>query len=442
MKRFLSLILVIGMLMAAIMTVTSCKKEEKGKDKSGIGYTIEQDKYLFGMGEMPNLFGGGATDSKATAEMTANLTGAMKAQSYRIWMHLTSVLEREPDSDKVSLKADRVKIYHEYIDKLKAQGITHFTAMSHYYLYPYGFSGGSLGNVIPDPETEDYTRFLNILRECYKLLSAEFPEVVYWEPGNETNSARFIAKQGYLPGGSDIANEDYMYTQKEQAEITTDISYYCNLGLKDNGKGQVTVLSGMVFEGLAAEYFLEDIYLSIESGKFPRGDAAKDTISDNYFEVLNWHPYQFGNSSAGWVENNKKLYAVAQKYGDDGKKVFLTELGIPDRIAAQVPSDKEGNIVWEEYQNNAAEWMVNQFKDIKEHMPFVETVHIFRLFDWKVNVDPALPADSIEKTFGLFTTPNNTTFGPQPKPVAIALLQYFQGESVDITGLYQYSVKK
>ena len=436
MKKFLSVLLICIMSVAAF---ASCDKVTGGK--KGIGYTIEQDKYLFGMGEMPNLGSGGAVDSKATGEMTADLTGALGAQSYRIWMHLTSILQREPGTDNISFRADRLQIYHDYIDKLKATGIEHFTAMSHYYLYPDGFAGGNYGNVIPEPGTEDYARFLDMITECYKLLSAEFPEIIYWEPGNETNSERFIAKQGYMAGGSKVANADYLYTLTEQAQITTDISYYCELGLKATDKGQATVLPGLVFSGLEAEFFLDDIYTSIESGKFPRGNAKKDTEADNYFQVLNWHPYQFGNSSADWIDKNKSLYKVAQKHGDDGKKVFLTELGVPDRIAAQVPVDGEGNILWDEKQDDIALWMVNQFEDIKKHLPWIETVHMFRLFDWKVNVDPALPGDSIEKTFGLYTTPNNTTFGPQPKPVALALFKHFNGENADTAPLYKYSLK-
>ena len=66
---------------------------------------------------------------------------------------------------------------------------------------------------------------------------------------------------------------------------------------------------------------------------------------------------------------------------------------------------------------------------------------MFRLLDWKVNTDPNLPPNSDEFTFGLFTTPNNTTYGCVPKPVALALFKYFNGSKASTAKLYQYEKK-
>ena len=394
--------------------------------------------FLFGIGEMPNFGNGGAVDSMGTPELVSNLTGALGAKSYRLWMHLTSIIDRAPDSDAVSIDPVEAAQYHSFINELKANGVTQIIALSHYYIYPAGYSGNSAGSAIPLPGTDEYTRFLNITENCYALLSAEFPDVKFWEPGNETNSDRFLAKSGYDPNADPSTQTDNVYSETEKAQITTDICYYANLGIKKTSSQESLVLPGMVFNSTVND-FLSDIYISISSGNFPRGDAKKD--KNNYFNILNWHPYQFGYASQDWIDKNVSLYAVAQKYGDNGKKVFFTELGIPDGITAQVPVNNNGVITWDPQQNYIASWMTGQFDAISANMPWVSTVIMFRLLDWKVNTDPNLPPNSDEFTFGLFTTPNNTTYGCVPKPVALALFKYFNGAKASTAKLYQYEKK-
>ena len=374
---------------------------------AGAGYIIDQKDYLFGVQDFPNLFGGGPEDSDVTPDVVSNLSGALGAKSFRLWMSITSVIQRDATDDNVSLIPANVAAYQSVINSLIAEGVTHITVVGNYYLYPYGYTGNSLGNAIPDPTTDydNYRRFLNITENCYKLLATAFPQIEYWEPGNETNSDRYLAMNGYVLGASDAANAPYEFTLQQKAQITTDLCYYTNLGLQTAHLNQITVLPGMVFDNTvtsgnstAVKDFLTDIYTSIKSGGYPRGDAAKDTINNDYFQVLNWHPYQFGASSTTWVNQNLALYAVAQANGDNGKKVFLTELGIPDYVTAQVPVDSNGMIAWTSQQQNIANWMMGQFYAIKANMPWVETVDIFRLFDWKVNVDPSLPANSVPQS--------------------------------------------
>ena len=169
-KKFVAAFLSAVLLVCGLFSSVSCSEK-----KSGPGYTIEQDKYLFGMGEVPSDVVGGATDSKVTMETVATLAGELGVKSFRLWMHITSVCERAEDSNEVRLKTDAVQKFHQFIDLLKDNGVTHFTAMNHYYLYPVGYSA-SAGCVVPDPnlEFEEYVEFMELLRECYRLLAAEF----------------------------------------------------------------------------------------------------------------------------------------------------------------------------------------------------------------------------------------------------------------------------
>lgn len=420
MKRLLIIILTILMTASIVL---GCSPQKKN-------YIIEQDKYLFGLGEMPYM-NGGAVDSKTTPALVADLAGALGIKSYRIWMHLSSVIQREDNSDNISLNQKRVNEFHVFIDSLKANGITHFTAMSHYYIYPYDYSVTS-SNVIPDPDTEYemYLRFLSILEKCYELLSAEFPEIKYWEPGNETNASngRFVAMNGYSESADASTNAPYLYSDSDLAYITADLCYYANRGIKKSNKENMLVLPGMIFSGdMTAGYFLELIYEQIESKWLPTAEKYADTNSDNYFQIINWHPYvgSWRQHDQNWINANKAIYQVAIDHGDNGKKVFLTEVGWQD----------QGNT---DNRNGIATYFVDLFVAIKKEMPWVETVHIFRLVDWETsNLDPS----SIERFFGLFTSPNNVEYGCTPKPAALSLFKYFNGENADSTPLYKYSIK-
>ena len=67
----------------------------------------------------------------------------------------------------------------------------------------------------------------------------------------------------------------------------------------------------------------------------------------------------------------------------------------------------------------------------------METFHTFRMFNWDT---APLEPDSIERFFGLFTSPNSVQ-GASPKPVALALFHYFNGEEADASGLYKYAAE-
>ena len=430
MKKILTGIIAAFLAVCMVFSAVGCTKE---REKTGLGYQIEQEKYLFGMGEVPADVAGGAMDSRVSMEMVADLCGELGVKSFRIWMHLTTICERDAGSDTVRLKADAVEKYQQFIDLLKENGVTHITAMNHYYLYPVGYSA-SAGCVVPDPnlEFEEYVRFMEMLRECYRLLAEAFPDVTYWEPSNETNGAdgRFVAMNGFSEA-EDADNSQYLFSEDDLAYITADMCWYANAGVKASNPDACTVLPGMIFNtngqgAYATALFLQNIYDQIDSRYLPSGEEYADINPDNYFQVLNWHPYvgSWGMPDDTWVQTNKDIYAVAERNGDDGKKVFLTELGWQDQ---NVP----------ENQDLIARAFIATIDLIKEELPWVETFHTFRMFNWDT---APLEPDSIERFFGLFTSPNSVQ-GASPKPVALALFHYFNGEEADASGLYKYAAE-
>jgi hypothetical protein len=96
-----------------------------------------------------------------------------------------------------------------------------------------------------------------------------------------------------------------------------------------------------------------------------------------------------------WVENNNRLYKIAVKHGDAGIKVFLTEYGFPDGGNSRADATQ-------------AEWMVKAYELVRRYMPYVESLHYYRLF-----TDTSRGAD----LYGLMHQPEDG-FGPKAKGLA------------------------
>ena len=59
------------------------------------------------------------------------------------------------------------------------------------------------------------------------------------------------------------------------------------------------------------------------------------------------------------------------------------------------------------------------------------------LFPYVQLYDAGAGVKDMEKTFGIFTSPVEE-MGITPKPAALALFKYFNGEDADTSGLYKY----
>ena len=78
-----------------------------------------------------------------------------------------------------------------------------------------------------------------------------------------------------------------------------------------------------------------------------------------------------------------------------------------------------------------ASFLPSDFKAFREKLPYVETVHIFRLYDW-------MAGPGIEVDFGLFTSPAQTG-GIKPKEKAKALFRLINGKESDMKKIMVYS---
>lgn len=160
-------------------------------------------------------------------------------------------------------------------------------------------------------------------------------------------------------------------------------------GVRKANTGAKVLSSGLMTIALTKTYLTEAYkYITSETNYY------KDTNPDNYFEILNWHPYVFigtnedtrlpystaatwdkENWADTWVKLQKDLYQIAADYGDGDTPVWFTEFGISDCTG----TDKS-------YEQNITETMTSirlqdMFDLVEKELDFVNTVIVFRMFD-------------------------------------------------------------
>ena len=392
---------------------------------------FDRTKYFYGAGELASEVGpkNDWRDEGVTMEWTSKTAGAMGTQSQRVWMHLNTVIKRAEKSNDLSLIESECDKYHEYFARLKAAGVQRILVMNHRYIYPYGYNPGTTATV-PEPlkDYEVYKQWLEIYSECYRMLATEFPEIDFWECGNEFDLADFMHKSDY---NQDKNNN--MYTAPEAAAITADLCYAANKGVKSVDNYNFIVLPGL--SQYAQSTFLESIYSAIESKKYPTLEETYVTDPDKYFDVLAWHCYPLNAKSCGgdfenglklFKERGLALYDVAKKHGDGEKRVFLTEIGITEASI--------GDVGLEKTQKDMASYAMRMLDIVENDMPFIETCYWFRYSNCYSRY-----VSEGENNFGIFYSPDDLVNRGKPKPIAIALYKRMHGENADLSPLYWYS---
>ena len=296
--------------------------------------------------------------NRVTIDEVTDLIASLGAKSVRSWNH--SILF---SYDYKTIDKNLTAPYHELYRVMKEKGVEQIIGMDHFHYLPD--NPGVMTTHVPYRDKtpgSDYMVFLDSYEAMWKALAAEFPEIDYWEMGNEMNHDPFLNPIGYTDGSNGVAPFSLM----EKADITTDMMFYASRGIKAANPDAVTILPGMApvdgIYGVMMEHYLERIYQNIESGEYG------STNTDDFFEALAWHLYANSRPDKDWVEVNQRLYAIAQKHGDDGKKVYLTEVGFPD-------SGKQ------EMDETQGEWVKEMYRLAAEELPFVESIHYYRLFN-------------------------------------------------------------
>ena len=422
--------------MFALTVPVGCKNSTTDSSANGKGKgnaylpAFNREAYFYGAGELASEVGpkDDWRDEGVTMEWTSKTAGAMGVGTQRVWMHLNSVIKRAEKSNELSLIQAECDRYHEYFARLKAAGVKRILVMNHRYIYPYGYNPGTSATV-PEPMKDPgiYKEWLEIYTECYRMLATEFPEIDFWECGNEFDLDSFMHKSDY-----NVDKMNSMYPQNEAAAITADLCYAAKKGVTSVDNNNFIVLPGM--SQYAQPSFFESIYAAIESKKYPTIEDYYVNDPDDYFDVIAWHAYplntkaysgDFDDAMTLFKDRGIALYDVAKQHGDGDKRVWITELGITEACM--------GEVGLEETQRLTAEYAMKMLDIVETDMPFVESCYWFRYS----NCYSRFVSEG-ENNFGIFYSPDDTVNRGKPKPIAIAMYKRIHGENADLSGLYKY----
>ena len=410
--------IIASVLGALVLTIASCQTKEHS-------HTYIYDySYFNGICALSGEFNNGV-DYALTNDWTKNKVHALNAKSSRLWIALSGLFN-VGGNDNLSINQQYYSVMKDHIDKLKEAGVENFLMMFSSFVYPTGYVP-STGYVVPNPneEYDDYIRFLNIQAEACKQVKILFPEINNFEPGNEPDFAcpGCIHKNGFIYGGDMTINFNYVYNDDDKASILADLCWYVRRAIREVDDKARVAFPGLTNQATVPE-FLDLIYTKIESKCLPAGQDYRDINPDNYFDILNWHPYptQMNDDSSinwnSWTQYNKSVYQVVIDHHDEGKEVYFSELGWTDFGTRS-----------EEALNTIADNYRNAFAQIKNNMPWVTAVFAFRLTNL---IYQQLDETGGEENFGLFYHPNDPLTPAKPKPAAYALAKIFNGEDYDL----------
>lgn len=334
----------------------------------GITYNVNH-KYFYGVGYVEDQM-----NNRVTVDQAVYLIKCLGCRSVRIWADCVI------NSHKLEQwKVDRL---HDLIGQLQAAGIQCI------FLY-YRFESPQMpymSTCLPKRGTSNYKTAMNNWGDLVSMLAKEFKEVKYWELGNEWNHTGALNPIGWTEDGTGTEP----FTLKEKADISTDLIQITMKKLRAAGNKGTVLLPAMApsdgMDGIAMTQYLEYIYENIESGDWGT------TNKRDFFDALAWHPYEIADPGLEWVSNNNRIYNIAIEHGDGGIPVYLTEYGFPDGGNARADAQQ-------------AEWMVHAYKLIQQYMPYVESMHYYRMF-----TDTSRGAD----LYGLINQPEDG-FGPKNK---------------------------
>lgn len=362
-----------------------------------------------GVGYVPFYFPAGTDIGQM-----AGYVGDLGAVNVRLWAPFGELLEAP---DRINRK--NADYLHDVIATLRENGVKRIIAMNHDWYVP-DKNGNPIpaGCTVPQRDTEAYRIFLDWYETSWETVAREFPDVDGFETGNEANHIPFMH-----------ASEGEEFDLLQRADICTDMMFRSCRAIRGVSEEKIVVMPGMApiggqrigvyADNIAVEYdgmvqTLERIYTNIESGAFGSTDPR------DFFDKLCWHPYYAKQNERGewsllcpdkeWVAVNKAVYAVAEAHGDGNVGCYFSEYGYNDG------NSKDSDRV-------LAKYIVTGLKLTQKELPFVETVQVYRLFNFM------LP-DTVWDDYSLCDA---RTDPPQKKEKFTRLKKYYAENSVDKT---------
>lgn len=422
-RKVLSLILTI-MIVFTSSAIAGCK----GKLAS---FNFDEE-YFLGMGEVlyETRF---SCDKSVNKNFISTMTGVMGAKTQRVWMSCAGMCDRAEDSNEIIFRDDIVKAYQEYFNLLNDNGVERIIMMSQEYPLPYGtMAKAPFNNRVPHPEKdyELYVEWLHIIYDFYYKCAQLFPEVDYFEVGNEWDHLDVLSDLDY-----------HFYDVEYVGVIAADVMWYVNKAVKAVDEANTVLfpspMGGTLSQFQGARDMTEAVFEAIESKRCPTGEMFQgkylyaDVDYENYFQIMTMHPYPYYEPSKGsdmerWkslVEQWKQDVLMTYQPLIDHNypvKVWCTEFGVPNK--------KDG--YWtDEHVKNGLPLYLDELKNFG----FIETVVIFRICE--LYISDWNPRENI---MGAFYSPDDPTNRAKPKETALTIYRYVHGENADTSPLYWY----
>ena len=365
-------------------------------------------------------------DKSLKGDYIAHFAKCLNAKAVRIWIRTPELIKVLPH-DEIQFIPDELIKLNAYLNKLKEVGVEKFILLDWGFVYPYNYQASDI-TIVPDPETERnyYERFLLLQKKVRYEIARNFMEIEYYEMLNEPDGidGSFMHKNNYKLGKDRNVNADYIFSRDEVIRIILDLDYYTSLGIKEANPDAMVLLPSF-WNVASAPDFLDAIYTKIENGEFPSISKNKCTTIDNYFDILNFHPYNLKDSDINdfWLSTQLALYDVMKKHGDDKRKVWYTEIG------------------WADYKREGEKQIIGQrfidlLNTVRDKLPFVEGIFLFRLF----NLANKCENDG-ENNFGLVYNEYDWNYPLMPKPSIKAIYKYLHNTD-DLSPLYAFSKLK
>ncbi len=344
MKKSLALLLALSLLLGCLAGCKPGTGEESGsvlpQEESGEEKILRTEHYLYGL----NYVEAQMSDRLSTAQV-AYMAMALGAESVRICAYCLETATTFSEDARTRLHGLCQSLLYSGIDQVVVQQA----------MLPLE---GVLGHYSPEPDLEDgeYLSFLDEVEAMAKLLGSEYSEVEYWQIGHHLNEDLYLHPMGWKEEKSPVPG----YSVEEKAQITADICFRVTKGLREAGSRALVILPDFsdAASEEAAEY-LDALYAEITGGE--RGSANVD----DFFGALAWDFAFDENPGAGFTEACERLYGIAEKYGDEGRHAFISEIGFTAGT--------------EEQDADASAWMRDVYAQAKA-LDYIESVQYYRLF--------------------------------------------------------------
>lgn len=161
---------------------------------------------------------------------------------------------------------------------------------------------------------------------------------------------------------------------------------------------------------------IKKIYRNIRSGQYGCGS----TDSDDYFGAiaLQYHSPETDFDIDKWKSACKSFSDLITEYGDDGKKLFITEFGFSDS-GSQDSDRKQGQLL-------------EQALEAMKGCDYIDSVYVYKMIEGSSDVS------GTERCYGLFSVSGKSGFIPKEK--ANAVCSFFGGKT-DLLNKYEKPIE-